>query len=351
MSKELKFIPTPNPLTDKEFLDDFPDFKNRLNVKAFVHEQAKEGNPNFSKNKTLPPKFLFGTSKFVPPKSYPKVDNFCYDFREALSLILEEDKQLPKKFKDNLSRMERNAILQLQNNKSIIIKPSDKNLGLVIMDLAWYEEECFNQLLGDTKTYLELSKTEVDKFCLKAKILIKHIVEKFRQDLSNKEVEFLFSKLDNFEIPNFYIIPKLHKDPIVGKPIVAGYNWITAPISKFVAHFLQVTYKHFDTILKDSLSLIQTLETTVFPGNIALYTIDIKSLYTNIPVDHAIKVIKSFLKLYPIENGDFIMECLEFVLKNNIMKFKDQFFHQIFGIAMGQLTQSHTKHMTCSTTA
>ena len=120
--------------------------------------------------------------------------------------------------------MERKAIFQLQNNKSIIIKPSDKNLGLVIMDLAWYEEECFNQLLGDKQTYQELSKEEVHKFCLRAKTLIKHIVDKYRQDLSNKEIDFLLSKLDNFEIPNFYIIPKLHKNPIVGRPIVAGFN-------------------------------------------------------------------------------------------------------------------------------
>ena len=56
---------------------------------------------------------------------------------------------------------------------------------------------------------------------------------------------------------------------------------ITAPISKFVAHFLQASYKHFDTILKDKLSLVQILEARKFAGNIALYPIDVKSLYTN----------------------------------------------------------------------
>ena len=77
--------------------------------------------------------------------------------------------------------------------------------------------------------------------------------------------------------------------------------------------------------------MVQILETRKFAGNIALYTIDVKSLYTNIPVDHAIQLIREFLKKYPLEHGDFILECMEFVLKNNIMKFKNQ----IFGIAMG----------------
>ena len=116
--------------------------------------------------------------------------------------------------------------------------------------------------------------------------------------------------MDEFEIPNFYIIPKIHKDAIVGRPIVAGYNWITAPISKFVGHFLQASYKNFDTISKDSSSLVQIWETKEIAGNLALYTIDVKSLYTNIPVDHAIQVIRDFLKKYPIENGDFILECI-----------------------------------------
>ena len=46
--------------------------------------------------------------------------------------------------------MERNALFLLQNNESIIIKPSDKNLGLLIMDLALYKDEFFNQLKDNT---------------------------------------------------------------------------------------------------------------------------------------------------------------------------------------------------------
>ena len=67
-----------------------------------------------------------------------------------MSAILETDSTVSKNFKDNLSKMEREALFHLQNNDSIIIKPSDKNLGLVIMDLTWYEHECFNQLTDNT---------------------------------------------------------------------------------------------------------------------------------------------------------------------------------------------------------
>ena len=82
-----------------------------------------------------------------------------------------------------------------------------QNLGLVIMDLTWYEDECFNQFKDNT-TYKQLSKTEAHEFCLKTKTLIKHILEKYRKDLNHKEIQFLLSKVDSFEIPNFYIITK-----------------------------------------------------------------------------------------------------------------------------------------------
>ena len=42
-----------------------------------------------------------------------------------------------------------------------------------------------------------------------------------------------------FDIPHFYIIWKILKNPIVGRPIVAGYNWIVTPASIFVGHYLK----------------------------------------------------------------------------------------------------------------
>jgi len=88
--------------------------------------------------------------------------------------------------------------------------------------------------------------------------------------------------------------------------------------------------------MKDSLSLVQILGTKQFAGYIAPYTIiNVKSLYTNLPVDKVIQVIRKFHKKYHIENGYFILECMEFILQNNIIKLKKQFCHQIFGIAMG----------------
>ena len=48
--------------------------------------------------------------------------------------------------------------------------------------------------------------------------------------------KFSTSNVNNFKIPHFYIIWKFLKNPIVGRPIVAGDHWILTPVSVFVGH-------------------------------------------------------------------------------------------------------------------
>ena len=71
--------------------------------------------------------------------------------------------------------------------------------------------------------------------------------------------------------------------------------------------------------------------------NCFLFTIDFKSLYTNIPVDDAIKSIKQLCFDFQnvIPNAHFIIELLDLVLNSSLMTFDGEFFQQIFGLIMG----------------
>ena len=101
-----------------------------------------------------------------------------------------------------------------------------------------------------------------------------------------------------------------------GGPIVAGYNWILTPASILVGHYLKKYCQHFDGILTDSLSLIRTLQTTPFDSNSQIFTVDFKSLFTNIPCDHAVEMMKELVSFYPneLQNAQFILELLEIPL-------------------------------------
>ena len=130
-----------------------------------------------------------------------------------------------------------------------------------------------------------------------------------------------------FDIPHFYIIWKILKNPIVGRPIVAGYNWILTPASIFVGHYLKEFYSKFENILTDSLSLIRILEISKFDKDCFLFTIDFSSLYTNISVKDAMELMKRLFFRYQnmIPNALLILELMKIVLKGAIIKFQEEF--------------------------
>ena len=118
--------------------------------------------------------------------------------------------------------------------------------------------------------------------------MLRNIIIKYN-NCSQKEENFLLSNV-NFKIPHFYIIWKILKNPIVGRSILAGYNWILALVSIFVGHH----YRNFAKSsmlgrLLDTQSLVKLLEKKI-DANCFHFTVVLKSLYTNIPVQPTIKV-------------------------------------------------------------
>ena len=100
----------------------------------------------------------------------------------------------------------------------------------------------------------------------------------YKGSCSQKEKDFLLSNICNYGIPHFYIIWNILKNQPVGQPIVAGDNWILTPASIFVGLFLKEFHNKFDSIINDSLSLVNLLEKSKFGNNCFLFIIHFKSL-------------------------------------------------------------------------
>ena len=151
-------------------------------------------------------------------------------------------------------------------------------------------KECKRQLVDVATFFIFLKHCGTLKDCRIPFLLWK---------LFTKKKEFLLSNIHNYVIPHFYIIWKIQKNPPVRRPIFAGYKWIFTPASIFVGRFLKEFYSKFDSILNDSLSLVKLLEISRFDKNCFLFTIDFKSLCTNIPVDDAINSIqKNYVSIF-----------------------------------------------------
>ena len=98
--------------------------------------------------------------------------------------------------------------------------------------------------------------------------------------------------------------------------------------------FFERFFSKFDSILNDSLSMVKLLEISRFGINIFLFTIDFKSLYTNIPVEDAIRSIKKLCFDFQnvIPNAHFIIDLLDLVLNSSLMVFNCEYFQQIHAL-------------------
>ena len=138
----------------------------------------------------------------------------------------------------NLCEQEKRALHKLvtEKNHVHVINDTDKNLGPANAD----KSDVVSQLY-DVTTYSKLSLEEMKLFIQKCIMALRNTVNRhfYLGNCSQKEKDFLLSNVYNYAIPHFYIIWKILKNPIIGRPIVAGYKWIFTPASIFAGHFLK----------------------------------------------------------------------------------------------------------------
>ena len=117
---------------------------------------------------------------------------------------------------------------------------TDKHVGPTCADKDDVINESTSQLY-EKRVYNQLTKEEAEQLISVIKKRLENVVNKhmIKGLCSKKEQQFLLSNLNGFKVPHFYIIWKMLKNPIVGRPIVAGYNWILSPASIFVGHYLK----------------------------------------------------------------------------------------------------------------
>ena len=98
--------------------------------------------------------------------------------------------------------------MEKRKNQEFVINDSDKNLGAAAAEKKDVIKECLRQLC-DVQTYFKLSMEEVEMLIAKIRTELLEIVNKYSNECSKKEKDFLLSKTNGFTIPHSYIIWKI----------------------------------------------------------------------------------------------------------------------------------------------
>ena len=139
--------------------------------------------------------------------------------------------------------------------------------------------------------------------------------------------------------PTFYTLTKIHKSIPVGRPIISGCESPTERLSSFVDKLLQPIAKQQVSYLKDTTDFINFIERTKVPTGAFLVSMDVTSLYTNIPQEEGIQTIRkaydAFYKNKPPIPTNLLERALRLILTENSFQFKGKDYLQIHGTAMG----------------
>ena len=274
---------------------------------------------------------------------------------KRISNILENIEPERSSTEDNLSQEERKALQELQDNKDIVIKEADKGGALVIMEKEFYEKKLvMEDHLSDTATYKKVNNDD-DK---KVMANLAKLVNKHERCLTKAEKKYALNP--DWKSSEFYIRPKIHKckaileeirreprnviqmenaQDLMGRPIVAGTKAPTRNLSDIISEILKPIVLTQTSYVKDDWDYLRKIPRKLH-GKHKLFGCDIKSLYTSIPHDLGLKAMKYWIErcrnlIDSRFTNEFILEAIEFLLKNNNCKFNSELYNQIKGTAMG----------------
>jgi len=330
LSFGLKFIPPCNfnKNVERNLQTSFTNYMRSVRLrKQFAHAES-------TKNSFL----RVPNPDFVPHRASLVIENYFSVAKRRLQKRIKCYKYLATSTNPTV-RWIADTVSSIRALKGIIIKPSDKGYETVIHDLVWYKTECLRQL-SDTTTY-QIATPHYPLVWAQLRLILRHHGKLFQSE--KRILTYLARYLLQLEnkqdlrLARFYCITKLHKIPIVGRPIVSSINTATYYASRYLDHELQCFLHRIPAFLQSSQHLLTIVEQTPLPPDCVLVAADITSLYPNIPIAEGLTALRAQLLKWGLsaEHTNFLVHLAHWVLTNNYMEFNSNTYQQISGTAMG----------------
>ena len=322
----MNFVPNPGKLNKNNFLKDKNKFYRRIILKSHFGNDGPAPYMGY-KNKANP--------EWLPKEIHHSVKTFI----ESMDRDLQKEPYETTQGKNpNLTKGEIQSMNNLKEREDIIITKADKGGAVVIMNVDDYLKEAKRQL-NDTEFYrkvdADLTDTHTD--------IVNDTIKKFVTEKLLDEHVAKALTVDDPKTAKFYMLPKVHKEGVPGRPITNAIGSPTSTIAEFVDFQLQPMVNQLRSYIKDTTDFLNKISHLKnIPKDSILVTMDVKSLYTNIPHNEGINAVAQSL-----EGNDqstcstrMILKFLSLILNLNNFTFNDENYLQIKGCAMGSKCSS-----------
>ena len=182
---------------------------------------------------------------------------------------------------------------ELQSRNDKVITNTNKGGGTVNLVVEDYVKEAERQP-NNKENY---RKVNYNPTTTNNEISTK-LYRNFNENLLSKNISEGL-KTEKPKKPHFYLKPKVHKEGNPERPVISSINCHTLNISDYVDYYLQPIVKEISSYVQDSTDFLRKINQIDFvPSNSYLVSLDVKSLYINIPNAEGIKHVNTFLEKY-----------------------------------------------------
>ena len=160
-----------------------------------------------------------------------------------------------------------------------------------------YIQLCVDHL-SDTATY-ERQRAPVESLTRLVRTRVRNwyqnVAKTYAYYTDWETTRIIVATLANARLNVFYALAKIHKPILCIRPIVSNSGSVFEGISKWLDYMLQPIYQSTQTYLRDSDQLLHDLPKQTLLPDTLLITVDVESLYTNIPIEKALQAIAARL--------------------------------------------------------
>ena len=275
------------------------------------------------------------TTKKQGPLMEAKEENGLRRLKENIVKLYKKDPPGKHLRGRQLTKKEREDIEQLRADDNIVVKPSDKSKGFVIMSKASYVEKV-NTMLANPASYERCQITLEELVKRTRSMVTKNIEGKVPASLANELVP------QSARMSQFYGLPKDHKPGMPLRPVVSTCGSPSSNVSLLLERILNQLLKFVPAHLANTQECVRELcSLGHVPNDCIVASLDVVSLYSNIPIDESIDAAIELLDQHRREVDMFyltlsdVRQALMFVLESNYFAFGDAVYRQKKGLAMG----------------
>ena len=133
---------------------------------------------------------------------------------------------------------------------------------------------------------------------------ISRIIKDVKKALTNSNLDDRLNKhlTPTREItPRIYGLPKIHKEGVPLRPIVNTIGSPTYELEKYLAKILGPLLGNTESFIKDSSEFVRLIKVEKVEPKDMLLNFDVVSLFTKIPLDEAIQVVKEAIDPHTVK--------------------------------------------------